>query len=59
MNSLGQFIIKPLNDRYNNQVKVGDKNLITNTKVEDWRSVSKEAVVVATPKALKNRYKTR
>jgi co-chaperonin GroES (HSP10) len=53
MNSLGQFIIRPLNDRYNNQVKVGDKNLITNTKVEDWRSVSKEAVVVATPKALK------
>ena len=53
MNSLGQFIIRPLNDRYNNQVKVGDKNLITNTKVEDWRSVSKEAVVVATPKSLK------
>ncbi len=53
MNSLGQFIIRPLNDRYNNQVKVGDKNLITNTKVEDWRSVSKEAVVVSTPSALK------
>ena len=53
MNSLGQFIIRPLNDRYNNQVKVGDKNLITNTRVEDWRSVSKEAVVVSTPSALK------
>ena len=53
MNSLGQFIIKPLKDRYNNQVKVGDKNLITNTKVEDWRSVSKEAVVVSTPSAFK------
>ena len=53
MNSLGQFIIKPLNDRYNNQVKVGDKNLITNTRVEDWRSVSKEAVVVSVPLAVK------
>ena len=53
MNSLGQFIIKPLKDRYNNQVKVGDKNLITNTKVEDWRSVSKEAVVVSVPLAVK------
>ena len=53
MNSLGQFIIKPLKDRYNNQVKVGDKNLITNTKVEDWRSVSKEAVVVSIPAAFK------
>ena len=53
MNSLGQFIIKPLNDRYNNQVKVGNKNLITNTRIEDWRSVSKEAVVVSTPAAFK------
>lgn len=53
MNSLGQFIIKPLKDRYNNQVKVGDKNLITNTKVEDWRSVSKEAIVVSIPAAFK------
>ena len=52
MNSLGQFIIKPLNNRYNNKVKVGDKDLITNTKVEDWRSVSKEAIVVSTPSAL-------
>ena len=58
MNSLGQFIIKPLNNRYNNKVKVGDKDLITNTKVEDWRSVSKEAIVVSTPSA-SNRYKTR
>ena len=53
MNSLGQFIVKPLNDRYNNKIKVGDKNLITNTQVEDWRSVSKEAIVVSVPSAFK------
>jgi co-chaperonin GroES (HSP10) len=53
MNSLSQFIIKPLNDRYNNQVKVGNKNLITNTRIEDWRSVSKEAIVVSVPIAFK------
>ena len=45
MNSLSQFIVKPLNDRYNNKVKVGDKDLITNTQVEDWRSVSKEVLL--------------
>jgi len=53
MNSLGQFIIKPLKERYNNEIKVGDKSLITNTSVEDWRSVSKEAIVVAVPLAIK------
>jgi hypothetical protein len=53
MNSLGQFIVKPLNDRYNNKVKIGDKSLITNTSVEDWRSVSKEAKVVSVPLAVK------
>ena len=53
MNSLGQFIIRPLVDRYNNEVKVGDKSLITNTSVEDWRSVSKEAIVIAVPLAIK------
>ena len=53
MNSLGQFIVKPLNDRYNNNISVGNKSLITNTQVEDWRSVSKEAVVVSTPSAFK------
>tara|TARA_R110000824_G_C15172150_1_gene673014 strand:+ start:577 stop:1182 length:606 start_codon:yes stop_codon:yes gene_type:complete len=53
MNSLSQFIVKPLNGRYNNEVKVGGKKLITNTKVEDWRSVSKEAVIVSIPSAIK------
>ena len=53
MNSLGQFIVKPLNDRYNNKVKIGDKSLITNTSIEDWKSVSKEAEVVSVPLAIK------
>jgi|TARA_R110000744_G_scaffold263913_1_gene378188 uncharacterized protein YneR len=53
MNSLSQFVIKPHANRYNNEVKVGDKSLITNTSVEDWRSVSKEAIVIAVPLAVK------
>ena len=43
MKSLGSFIIKPEEYRYDNQIKIGDKSLITNTKVEDHRSVSKRA----------------
>ena len=53
MKSLGQFVIKPYANRYNNEVKVGDKSLITNTRIEDWKSVSKEAIVLAVPLAVK------
>ena len=49
MKSLGSFIIKPEEYRYDNQIKIGDKSLITNTKVEDHRSVSKRATVVSIP----------
>ena len=49
MKSLGSFIIKPEESRYDNQIKIGDKSLITNTKVEDHRSVSKRATVVSIP----------
>ncbi len=53
MKGLGNFIIKPKNERYDNTVKVGDKSLITNTKVEDHRSVSKRAIVLEVPLAFK------
>jgi hypothetical protein len=53
MKSLGQFVIKPYANRYNNEVKVGDKSLITNTSIEDWKSISKEAIVLAVPLAVK------
>ena len=51
MKSLYQFIIKPLNERYNNTKKIGDKSLIINTTIENHRFVSKEAVVVSVPAA--------
>jgi hypothetical protein len=53
MKSLGSFIIKPEESRYDNQIKVGDKSLITNTKVEDHRSVSKRAIIVSIPLSIK------
>mgnify|MGYP003148142213 CR=1 FL=1 len=49
MKSLYDFIIKPLNERYDNEKKIGDKTLITNTKIEDYKSVSNTGVVVAVP----------
>jgi len=53
MNSLGQFIVKPFNDRYNNKIKVGDKDLITNTQIEDW------SYCCFSTFCCENRYKTR
>ena len=51
MKSLYSFIIKPLNERYENVKKVEDKELIINSNIEDHRFVSKKAVVVSTPAA--------
>ena len=53
MKSLYDFIVKPLNNRYDNEKKIGDKTLVTNTSIEDYKSVSNEALVIATPTAFK------
>tara|TARA_R110000868_G_scaffold44_1_gene579 strand:+ start:72 stop:698 length:627 start_codon:yes stop_codon:yes gene_type:complete len=51
MQSVFNFIVKPLGDRYNNKVKVDDKELILNTKIESFKSVNNLAEVVSTPLA--------
>ena len=51
MKSLYSFIVKPLNERYDNIKKVDDKTLIINTGIENHRFVSKKAAVVSTPAA--------
>ena len=53
MNSIYSFIIKPKENRYNNSKKINDKNLILNTSIEDHRFVSRNAIVVSVPKAIK------
>ena len=53
MNSIYDFIITPKNKRYNNEKKIGDKTLITNTSIEDHKLVSKEAIIVSVPLAFK------
>jgi len=51
MKSLYNFIVKPLNERYDNTKKIDDKTLIVNTSIEDHRFVSKKALVVSVPAA--------
>ena len=51
MKSLYHFIIKPLDKRYDNIKKVGNKELIINSSIENHIFVSKKAVVVSTPAA--------
>ena len=49
MKSIYNFIITPLNERYENEVKVGDKKLIVNTSIEEFRFISKRAKVLSVP----------
>jgi hypothetical protein len=51
MNSLYDFIVKPLGERYNNAIKLGDKSLIINTKIENFKAVNRLAEVVSVPLA--------
>ena len=57
MRSLYDFIVKPIGDRYDNKIKLGDVTLILNTKIEDFKSVNNLAIVVETPKAFKTSIK--
>lgn len=51
MNSVFSFIVKPVGDRYDNKIKVGEKELVLNTKIESFKSVNNLAEVIATPLA--------
>ena len=53
MKSLFDFIIQPLGEEYDNEVKVGEKSLIINTRIESYKSVNNLAVIIETPKAFK------
>ena len=53
MRSLYDFIVKPLGDEYDNEIKLGDVTLILNTKIENFKAVNNLAIVVETPKAFK------
>ena len=53
MKSLYDFIVKPVGDKYKNTVKIADKNVVVNTKIENWKFVNRLAEVIETPLAFK------
>ena len=53
MRSVFSFIVKPIGSRYDNSIKIDDKELNLNTKIESFKSVNNIAEVVAIPLAYK------
>jgi|TARA_A100000171_G_C2122880_1_gene141800 hypothetical protein len=51
MRSVYDFIIKPVGERYDNEISVGDKKLILNSKIENHKFINNIAEVIATPLA--------
>ena len=49
MKSLFKFIIEPKNGRYNNEKKIGDKNLLLNTELQNHQYVNRNGFVLSTP----------
>ncbi len=51
MNSLYDFIVEPLGDKYSNTVNIDGKSLVLNTKIESFKFVNRLAKVIKTPLA--------
>ena len=54
MRSVFDFIVKPVEGRYDNEIKVGDKKLMLNSSIESFKFVSRKAEVVYVPIAFKS-----
>ena len=51
MNSIYDFIVKPVGNKYKNTVEVGGRDLVVNTKIENWKFVNRLAEVIQVPLA--------
>ena len=51
MNSIYDYIVEPIGERYNNKKTIEGKELILNTKIESFKIVNKKAKVISVPKA--------
>lgn len=49
MRSVFDFIVEPKQERYNNKKKIGDKELILNTELQNHQYVSRNGIVISTP----------
>lgn len=56
MRAINDFIVTPSGGRYNNTVKVGDKELVTNTEMFSHQHVNREAIIIATPSSRQTEY---
>jgi hypothetical protein len=52
MKGLFNFIISPIDGRYNNEKKVGDSKLIVNTNIEEFVYINRMAIVISIPTAI-------
>ena len=50
MQSLYNFVVEPISERYNNSKKVGEKQLILNTEIYNHLNVNRHAKVLSVPK---------
>ena len=57
MQGIFDFIIKPKNKRYNNTKQIGDSELLLNSEISDHRYVSRNGIVINTPKSIKTKIK--
>ena len=49
MNAYKDYIVSPVGNRYNNNIQVGEKELILNTEIFNHQYVNRLAKVIATP----------
>ena len=52
MKGLFNFIISPIDGRYNNEKKVGDSTLIVNTNIEEFVYINRMDTVISIPAAI-------
>ena len=57
MKSPFDFVISPVGNRYNNNKKVGDKNLILNTEIFNHQFINRKAIVKSVPTAFETEIK--
>ena len=49
MKSVYNYVVNPKGGRYNNSIKVGDKDLILNTEIFNHQYINRQATVISTP----------
>jgi len=53
MRSVYDFIVEPVGERYDNELKIGDKKLVLNSKIESHKFINNKAKVISVPIAFK------